>query len=144
MPPVPPIPVNYSNLGDVRFGRFFWLVALFLISSHAHVRAAQSVRLAWNASPSSGVTGYTVYYRLASITQNNAPLPSPLATCSPQQFQVSVMRTTYVFWVTAYNSAGESSRSNEVSYETPSGYYLTWLMGPLRAESQEPIRFMIF
>ena len=72
MPPVPPFPVNYANLGDVRFGRFFWVIALFLMSSQAHVRAAQSVRLAWNASPSSGVTGYRVYYRPSSGSQSTS------------------------------------------------------------------------
>ena len=49
--------------------------------------------------------------------------------------------TTYVFWVSAYNSAGlESSRSNEVpTRPTGSGYYLTvrimvpWLMAPVTA-----------
>ncbi len=133
MPPVPPIPVNYSNLGDVRFGRFFWVIALFLISSHAHVRAAQSVRLAWNASPSSGVTGYRVYYRTSSGRQSISVNVGNVLTAT---ISVSMMRTTYVFWVTAYNSAGlESSRSNEVSYTTPSSprkrIILQWIMAPV-------------
>ena len=69
MPSVPPFPVNYSNL--VRPIRaVFWVITLFLISSHAHVRAAQSVRLAWDASPSSGVTGYRVHYRQSSGGQS--------------------------------------------------------------------------
>ena len=127
MPPVPPYPVNYSNLGDVRFGRFFWVIALFLMSSHAHVRAAQSVRLAWNASPSSGVTGYRVHYRTSSGSQSNTENVGDLLTATISDLDDE---TTYVFWVTAYNNAGlESTRSNEVSYTTPSSpsetYFLT-------------------
>ena len=127
MPPVPPIPVNYSNLGDVRFGRFFWVIALFLMSSHAHVRAAQSVRLAWNASPSSGVTGYRLHYRTSSGTQSTSVDVGDVLTATISNLEDA---TTYLCWVTAYNNAGlESSRSNEVSYTTPSSppetYYLT-------------------
>ena len=131
MPPVPPFPVNYSNLGDVRFGRIFWVVALFLISSHGHVRAAQSVRLAWNAGPSSGVTGYRVHYRTSGGQSTSVNVGNVLTAT------ISGLRhaTTYVFRVCAYDSAGESSRSNEVSYKTPSApsqteaYYLTVVNG---------------
>jgi hypothetical protein len=127
MPLVPPFPVNYSNLGDVRFGRFFWVIALFLISSHAHVCAAQSVRLAWNASPSSGVIGYRVYYRTSSGGQTYSENVGNVLSATISDLSDA---TTYVFWVTAYNSAGlESSGSNEVSYTTPSSpsetYFLT-------------------
>ena len=118
MPPVPPFPVNYSNLADVRFGRFFWVIALFLISSHANVRAAQSVRLAWNASPSSGVTGYRVYYRTSSGSQSDSENVGNVLAATISGLNDA---TTYVFWACAYNSAGvESARSNEVSYTTPS------------------------
>src|SRR6476659_3977789 len=118
MPPVPPLPVNYSNLGDVRFGRFFWFIALFLISSHGHVRAAQSVRLEWNASPSSGVTGYRVYYRQSSGGQSTSVNVGNVLTATISNLNDA---TTYLFWVTAYNNAGlESTGSNEVSYTTPS------------------------
>jgi PA14 domain-containing protein/List-Bact-rpt repeat protein/fibronectin type III domain protein len=118
MPSVPPVPVNYSNLGDVRFGRFFWFIALFLISSHAQVRAAESVRLGWNASPSSGVTGYRVYYRPSSSTQSTSVNVGNVLTAIISNLNDT---TTYLFWVTAYNSAGlESSPSNVLSYMTPS------------------------
>jgi PA14 domain/Fibronectin type III domain/Divergent InlB B-repeat domain len=117
MPPVPPIPVNYSNLGDVRFGRFFWVIALFFISSQAHVRAAQSVRLAWNASPSSGVTKYRVHYRTSSGSQITSVNVGNVLIATIADLNDA---TTYLFWVTAYNNAGlESLRSNEVSYTTP-------------------------
>jgi hypothetical protein len=117
MSPVPPFPVNYSNLGDVRFGRLFWVIALFLISSQ-HVRAAQSVRLTWNASPSSGVTGYRVYYRTSSVLQSTSVDVGNVLTATISDLNEA---TTYSLWVTAYNNAGlESSRSNEVSYTTSS------------------------
>jgi PA14 domain/Fibronectin type III domain len=124
MPPVPPLPVNYSNLGDVRFGRFFWFIALFLISSHGHVRAAQSVRLAWNASPSSGVTGYRVYYRQSSGGQSTSVNVGNVLTATISNLNDA---TTYLFWVTAYNNAGlESTGSNEVPYTTPSASQQTY------------------
>ena len=127
MPPVPPFPVNYSNIGDVRFGRFFWVIALLLISSQAHIRAAQSVRLAWNASPSSGVTGYRVHYRTSSGSQSTSENVSNVLTATISDLDDA---TTYLFSVTAYNNAGlESTPSNEISYTTPSvspeTYFLT-------------------
>ena len=132
MPPVPPIPVNYANLGDVRCGRFFWFIALSLISSHAHVRAAQSVRLAWNASPSSGVTGYR---GLLSHIVGHAEYFRGRGQCSHRDNFRSPSCDDVCVRVCAYDSAGESSRSNEVSYKTPSApsqteaYYLTVVNG---------------
>jgi Fibronectin type III domain len=99
MSPVPPYPVNYAKLGDVRFGRFFWVIALFLISSQAHVRAAQSVRLAWNASPSSGVTGYRVYSRTSSGGQSTSVNVGNVLTATISDLDDA---TTYLFWVTAH------------------------------------------
>ena len=126
MPPVPPIPVNYSNLGDVRFGRFFWVIALFLISSQAHVRAAQSVRLAWNASPTSGVTGYRVHYRTSSGSQSTSVNVGNVLTATISNLNDA---TTYWFSVSAYNGSGlESTRSNEISYTTPSAPPQTYLL----------------
>ena len=127
MPPVPPIPVNYSNLGDVRFGRFFWVLALFLICSQAHARSAQSVRLAWNAKPSFGVTGYRVHYRTSSGGPTTSVNVGNVLTATISDLNDA---TTSLCWVTAYNNAGlESSRSNEVSYTSPSSpsetYFLT-------------------
>jgi hypothetical protein len=117
MPSVPPFPVNYSNLG-VRFGRFFWVITLFLISSHAHVRAAQNVGLAWNASPSSGVTGYRLHYRQSSGGQTTSVNVGNVLTATISNLNDA---TAYLFSVSAYNSAGfESARSNEISYTTPS------------------------
>ena len=117
MPSVPPFPVNYSNL-DVRFGRFFWVITLFLISSHAHVRAAQNVKLAWNASPSSGVTGYRLHYRQSSGGQTTSVNVGNVLTATISNLNDAA---AYLFSVSAYNSAGlESARSNEISYTTPS------------------------
>ena len=119
MPSVPPFPVNYSNLGDVRFGRFFWVIALFLISSPAHVRAAQSVTLAWSANPSSEVTGYRVYYRTSSGGQTTSENVGNVLSATISDLSDA---TTYVFSVTAYNGAGlESSHSSEVSFTNPVG-----------------------
>ena len=117
MPPAPLVLVNYPNHGDVRFGRFCWVIAVFLISSQAHVRAAQSVRLAWNASTSSGVTGYRVYYRSSSSSQSTSENVGNVLSATISDLEDA---TTYVCWVTAYNGSGlESPRSNEISYTTP-------------------------
>jgi hypothetical protein len=147
MPPVPPLPVNYSNLGDVRFGRFFWVIALFLISSHGHVRAAQSVRLAWNASPSSGVTVYRVYHRISSGTQSTSVDAGNVLTAT---ISVSVMRRRMCsgfVHTTVPGRAPGLMKSHTRPRRRPhkqKRIILRSLMGPLRAESQEPIRFMIF
>jgi hypothetical protein len=131
MPSFPAFPVNYSILGDVRFGCFFWVIALFLISSHAHVRAAQSVTLAWNASPSSGVTDYRVHYRISSGGPSTSVNVGNVLTATISNLNEA---TTYLFSVSAYSSSGlESTRADEISYTTSSSpqnlYTLTVING---------------
>lgn len=73
--------------------------------------------MGWNASGSSGVTGYHVHYGLSSgsytqVTDAGNNLSATISSLTAGQ--------TYFFAVTAYNGAGlESAPSNEVSY-TPS------------------------
>jgi Divergent InlB B-repeat domain/Fibronectin type III domain len=81
----------------------------------------------WNASPSSGVTGYRVHYRTSSGSQSKSVDVGNVLTATIADLDDA---TAYLFSVTAYNNAGlESSRSNEVSYTTPSSpseaYFLT-------------------
>ena len=132
----PPSPQQRSPASRAIARAAYWchltaaVVAMLLVALElAH--ASYSVNLAWDASPSSGVTGYRVYYR--SSTQNYPPV-----AVGPNVLTATISGlsdgTEYVFWVTAYNSAGESSRSNEVSYTTPSAspqayYYLTVVNG---------------
>ena len=100
----------------------FWIklhvaIAPMLLVAFSFCNAAQSVKLAWDASPSSGVTGYKIYYRTAS---GRSGLPLDVGNVTTATISNLNDSTTYVFSVTAYNPSGiESARSNEVSYTTP-------------------------
>jgi Fibronectin type III domain/Divergent InlB B-repeat domain len=111
----------------------FWIrlhiaVAPMLLVALSLCDAAQSVTLAWNASPSSGVSGYKVYYG----TSSGSPGP-PTDVGNVTSATISNLNdaTLYFFSVTAYYdpSGPESSRSNEVFYKTPAQqeilYFLT-------------------
>lgn len=101
----------------------FWIklhvaIAPMLLVAVSFCNAAQSVKLAWDASPSSDVTGYNVYYRTDS---GDWSLPLDVGNVTTATVSNLNDATTYVFSVTAYNSARiESPRSNEVPYTTPS------------------------
>lgn len=89
-----------------------WLLLAAL--SWATGAAAQSVSLGWNASSSSGVTGYNVHYGLASGTYTQVSNAGNNLTATISSLTAG---QTYFFAVTAYNGAGlESAPSNEVSY----------------------------
>ena len=102
------------------------VVTLLLFFSFSLARAAQSVTLAWNASPKLGVTGYNVYYRTVVEVRALSFNVGNVTTATVSNLNDA---TTYFFSVTAYNSAGlESQRSSEISYTTPSpppGTYTT-------------------
>ncbi len=94
------------------------VVTLLLFFSFSLARAAQSVTLAWNASPSAGVTGYKVYYGTVAGSPSTSINVGNVTTATVSNLNDA---TTYFFSVTAYNSAGlESQRSTEISYKTPS------------------------
>jgi len=80
---------------------------------------ANSVNVAWDASPDSGIAGYNVYFGTASRSyQNQVAVGTNLAAA------VSGLAdgTKYYFAVTALNAAGlESDYSTEISYSTPGG-----------------------
>jgi hypothetical protein len=77
-----------------------------------------SVTLAWDASPSTGVTGYRLHYGVASGLYTQA-----LDVGVPANLQATVSGLTpdtYYFAVTAYNAeGGESWPSDEVSTAVP-------------------------
>ena len=121
IPPVIPAPVKRLNLRDVSLRRVLVCIASLLSVSLSLARAVQSVSLqsvslAWDASPGPNVAGYRVYYGTSSgsLSQNLDAGPVTIATV-PNLSNA----TTYFFAVTAYNTAGESQRSNVVSYTTP-------------------------
>ena len=118
MPQSATAPVKCLNLHDVSLRRFVAVVTLLLFFSFSLARAAQSVTLAWNASPSAGVTGYKVYYGTVAGSPSTSINVGNVTTATVSNLNDA---TTYFFSVAAYNSAGlESQRSTEISYKTPS------------------------
>ena len=80
---------------------------------------AAEVTLAWDASSSSGVTGYRVYYGTAS---GNYPYYQDSGNRTTYTLANLNAGTTYYLAVSAMNSAGLiSAYSNEVVYTTATG-----------------------
>jgi len=76
-----------------------------------------SVTLSWYPSPSTNVTGYKVYFGLASRTYTTS---IDVGNVTNATVTGLLAGTTYYFAVTAYDSAGlESDFSAEVSYTVP-------------------------
>lgn len=84
----------------------------------APVAYAASVTLAWDASASSGVTGYKIYVSNTSGSYTTGIDVGNVLTFTVQNLQNG---TTYYFVATAYNPSNESGYSNEVSTTTPWG-----------------------
>ena len=83
---------------------------LLLLCSAGQLFAAD-VSLAWDASTSTGVTGYKLYIGTASKTYG-----SPITIGNQTTYTVTGLSVgTYYFAVTAITSSAESGFSNEVS-----------------------------
>jgi hypothetical protein len=113
--------MSYSTSAGIRGlkGELFLVLALFC--SHSAF-ALQKVTLAWNPSPDTNVTGYYIYYGVASghytgrvsVAKTNAGAITGLLEA-----------TTYFFSLTAHNAAGvESAPAGEISYLVP-GFVLS-------------------
>ena len=86
------------------------LVALLVISATCY---AKQVTLSWDASPSAGVTGYTIHYS----TDNTQPFPESINVGDVLTYIIDDLSDElgYYFGVSAYNAAGmESAYSNIV------------------------------
>jgi len=70
--------------------------------------------LTWD--PATSATGYKVY---AGTSSNAYGAPVNIGNVTTFQIFSLLSGTTYYFAVTAYNSAGESGYSNEVSKSVP-------------------------
>ena len=96
------------------------LVSLVLFFGSLKARCA-SVTLAWNPSPSQGVTGYNICY--GPSTHNYTNIVDVGNSTSFCLFGLTV-GGTYCIAVTAYNNLGlESLPSDEVIYTVPDGAY---------------------
>jgi hypothetical protein len=86
------------------------LLAFFLVCAAPAASYAESLTLAWNASTSSGVTGYVISYGLASGVYTNSVDAGNQTT-----FTVTglLAETRYYFAVRAVSSGGTSGFSNE-------------------------------
>ena len=84
---------------------------------------------AWNGSTSTNVTGYRVYYGVASGNYSNSIVAGNVTNITVPGLASGV---TYFFAVTAYNAGGlESSFSNEFNYvplipPAPASVTTTW------------------
>ncbi|GHU73538.1 hypothetical protein FACS189450_13500 [Spirochaetia bacterium] len=79
----------------------------------AAAQSTSSIRVSWNAA--AGATSYTVWYGLGGTLSNTVT-----ATTSPATVSGLNANTTYVFIVTAHNSAGRSPDSTSASATTQS------------------------
>ncbi len=80
---------------------------------------SQSVTLAWDSSTDPNVTGYKIYYGVASRVYTNTV---DVGTATTVTVSNLLEGATYYFAATAYNSVGlESDFSAEASYTVPGG-----------------------
>src|SRR5687768_15710301 len=78
---------------------------------------AETVQLAWDASPSAGVSAYVVRYGIASGAYSSATNVGNQTAASVAGLQAG---QTYYFAVSARDSAGlESPPSNQATYTVP-------------------------
>lgn len=93
-------------------------VLAVLLSMVTSLAIAGSAILTWNASPSDPaiVTGYKLYRGTASGTYQLSQTLGKVTTATEPSLTAG---TTYFWVVTAFNSAGESSFSNEASATIP-------------------------
>lgn len=87
-----------------------------IFQSVAAVVNPLQVTLAWDASPSPGITGYKLYY----AELGHPPKILALTNITQVTFKLKRHDQEYVFYVVAVNSAGlQSDPSNKVFYTTP-------------------------
>jgi Fibronectin type III domain/FG-GAP-like repeat len=107
------ISIAGQNIGKPRVIPFLslGLIISLLVGLVSQAQAASLVPLAWDAA--NGATGYRVYYGTSSGAYTTVHDVGNNATARVTDLIVGV---TYYFVVTAYNDAGESGPSNEVSF----------------------------
>ncbi len=86
------------------------MLAFFIVCATPVASYAESLTLAWNASPSSGVTGYVIWYGLASGVYTNSVAVGNQTTATVTGLLAD---TRYYFAVKAVSAGGTSAFSNE-------------------------------
>ncbi len=92
--------------------RLFLLLILILVTAWAPPLRAGEVTLEWDPSPSTGVTGYRIYYGTAPHEYKQTIEVGLVTSHTLKELDDGV---TYYFAVTAFNADSESEFSNEVS-----------------------------
>lgn len=85
------------------------MAALCLLMASA-AYADGTITFVWNASTGKNVTGYRLYQRTADRAYVSPAWEGPGLTCA-----VTVPDGTYLYVARAYNAAGESGNSNEIT-----------------------------
>lgn len=87
------------------------------VSVGRRITPPPSTTLGWDQSSDPSISGYIIYYGVASGTYSNSVNAGSATSLSVSNLAFG---TTYFFAATDYNSTGESVYSNEVSWTTPS------------------------
>lgn len=92
-------------------------ILLILLALLASTAAADSISIAWDHSPSSGVVGYNIYYGHRSGVYTEVWHSGYTNTCTITNLNPGGL---YFFAATAVDSAGlESDLSNEIFFRLP-------------------------
>jgi hypothetical protein len=115
---------RFRNLHAASWNRFLAAIASLFTVSLSLGNAAQSVTLAWDASPHPSIVGYKLHYGTTSGNPSQTKDVGKTTTATVSNLNDG---TTYFFTVSACNGAGERQPSNQVSYTTsgaPSGTHV--------------------
>jgi len=107
------------NMKNIKRMVFFGLLLFALISPY---NIYAETKLAWD-TPSVGgaVDGYRIYWRTTDGVYSDANSVGDIKDTEYPFNSLGLLqeKTTYFFAVKAYNQAGESEKSNEVSWTVP-------------------------
>jgi hypothetical protein len=112
---IPAFGTRFRNPHSASWNRFLAAIASLLTVSLSLGHTAQSVTLLWDASPDPSIAGYKLSYGTTSGNPSQTNDVGKTTTATVSNLNDG---TTYFFTVTAYNAAGESQPSNQVSYTT--------------------------
>ena len=93
------------------------LALLFLAAFFATANLGFAASLVWDPPNEGTVTGYKVHYGQSSTAPTTSINAGNVTQYSLDNAPLAE-KTTYYFWVTAYNTAAESSPAGPVSYAT--------------------------